>query len=119
VVEQNIVYDVGRDAPGENGCAPATTYWQDHDQGIYYGEGDNVVIASNVFYDLTHGWAIQRYDSSGATVNNVTIVNNTFVGANPNKGGKSSSRAPRRTSSSRTTSSTSRIPPPCGSTRAP
>src|ERR1051326_5120945 len=48
----------------------------------------NVTIRSNVFYNFTRGWAIQRYDGAGALVANLQIVNNTFAGANPNKDGQ-------------------------------
>ncbi len=83
VIERNVVHDVGRLGAGEQGCQPTNTYWQNHDHGVYHGVGDNVVIRNNVFYNLVHGWAIQRFDSAGTNVNGLTIVNNTFVGANP------------------------------------
>jgi hypothetical protein len=41
-----------------------------------------------VFYDLTHGWAIQRYNGGGTVTSNLAIVNNTFVGANPYRDGQ-------------------------------
>jgi len=41
-----------------------------------------------VFYNLTHGWAIQRYDGHGTVVTGLTIANNTFVGANPQRPGQ-------------------------------
>jgi hypothetical protein len=88
VIEQNVVHDIGRWANGENGCSTSNAYWQNHDHGVYHGEGDNVVIRNNVFYNFIRGWAIQRYDGSGTTVSNLQIVNNTFVGANPNKDGQ-------------------------------
>ena len=87
-IERNVVHDVGRYASGEHGCTPSNAYWQNHDHGVYQGEGDHLLVRNNVFYDLTHGWAIQRYDGSGTVVNGLTIVNNTFVGANPNKVGQ-------------------------------
>ena len=88
VIERNLVHDVGRYADGENGCSPTNTYWQNHDHGIYHGQGDNVIIRNNVFYDLTHGWAIQRYNGGGTVASNLSIVNNTFVGANPYRDGQ-------------------------------
>ena len=88
VIERNLVHDVGRYAGGENGCSPTNTYWQNHDHGIYHGQGDNVVIRNNVFYDLTHGWAIQRYNGNGLITATLSIVNNTFVGANPYRDGQ-------------------------------
>src|ERR1041385_6005995 len=88
LIEQNVVHDIGRWADGENGCSTGNQYWQNHDHGIYHGQGDNVTIRNNVFYNFTRGWAIQRYDGAGTVVSNLQIVNNTFAGANPNKDGQ-------------------------------
>src|SRR2546421_10421279 len=92
-IERNVIRDVGRFGPGEQGCSPSTGNWQNHDHGIYQGseysgQSDNLVVRNNVFYHVTHGWAIQRYDGSGTGVNGLTSVNNTFVGANPWRDGK-------------------------------
>ena len=87
-IERNLVHDIGRLGPGEEGCSPPNAYWQNHDHGIYHGVGDHVVIRNNVFYNLTHGWAIQRYDGHGTLVTGLTIANNTFVGANPQRPGQ-------------------------------
>ena len=88
VIEQNLVHDIGRYADGERGCATTNTNWQNHDHGIYHGIGDNVVIRNNVFYNLTRGWAIHRYEGSRVGVRNLEIVNNTFAGANPEEDGQ-------------------------------
>src|SRR5207249_4929555 len=88
VIEQNVVHDIGRWANGQNGCNSGNTNWQNHDHGVYHGDGNNVTIRNNVFYNFTRGWAIQRYDGGGNTVSNLQIVNNTFAGANPNKDGQ-------------------------------
>jgi len=85
VIEGNLIHDIGRLGPGENGCTPPNDYWQNHDHGIYNGIGTNVVIRNNVFYNLKHGWAIQRYDGGGTVVDGLYIENNTFAGANPNR----------------------------------
>jgi parallel beta helix pectate lyase-like protein len=85
VIAGNWIHDVGRFGPGESGCTPGNFNWQNHDHGIYNGIGTNVVIMNNVFYNLAHGWAIQRYDGQGAVVHGLYIMNNTFVGANPNR----------------------------------
>src|SRR3989449_3770307 len=85
VIEGNLIHDIGRLGPGENGCTPPNDYWQNHDHGIYNGIGTNVVIRNNVFYNLKHGWAIQRYDNAGTVVDGLYIENNTFAGANPNR----------------------------------
>ena len=88
LIEQSQLHDIGRWANGQNGCTTTTAYWQNHDHGVYVGQGDNVVIRNNVFYNFTRGWAIQRYDGGGTVVHGLAIVNNTFVGANPNKVGQ-------------------------------
>ncbi len=90
VIAGNWIHDVGRLGPGENGCTyPAgNTTWQNHDHGIYNGIGTNVLIVNNVFFNFKHGWAIQRYDGSGEIVHGLWILNNTFVGANPNRDGQ-------------------------------
>src|SRR3989475_300229 len=85
VIEGNLIHGIGRLGPGENGCTPLNDYWQNHDHGIYNGIGTNVVIRNNVFYNLKHGWAIQRYDGGGTVVDGLYIENNTFAGANPNR----------------------------------
>jgi hypothetical protein len=85
VIAGNLIHDVGRFADGENGCVQPNNNWQNHDHGIYNGIGTNVLIVNNVFYNLTHGWGIQRYDGAGEVVHGLFILNNTFVGANPNR----------------------------------
>jgi hypothetical protein len=84
VIEQNVIHDIGRLAPGENGCNPTTNHWMNHDHGVYHGRGDNVLIRNNVFYNMTRGWGVHRY---GAAVSGLTIVNNTFAFPNPNRDG--------------------------------
>ena len=88
VIAGNWIHDVGRFSPGENGCSQPNNYWQNHDHGIYNGIGTNVVIVNNVFYNLTHGWAIQRFSGQGEVVQGLFILNNTFIGANPNRDGQ-------------------------------
>ena len=82
-IERNVIHDVGRLGPGEQGCVEPNANWQNHDHGVYHGIGDNVVIRNNVFYNFTHGWAIQRYNGNGAVTTGLTIVNNTFAFPNP------------------------------------
>ena len=82
-IERNVIHDIGRLGPGEQGCVEPNPNWQNHDHGIYNGVGNNVVIRSNVFYNLTHGWAIQRYNGAGSVTTGLTIVNNTFGFPNP------------------------------------
>jgi hypothetical protein len=83
-VEQNFIHDIGRYAPGENGCIPQTRSYQNSDHGIYidgsFGGADNVTIRDNIFFNVTHGWSIHVYPSA---VDNLSILNNTFSVANP------------------------------------
>jgi hypothetical protein len=79
------VHDIGRFAAGENGCQPGNDYWMNHDHGVYNGQGTNIIIRNNVFYNITRGWGIQRY---GSTVDQLYIVNNTFAFPNPNRDGQ-------------------------------
>ena len=84
IIERNVIHDIGRLGPGENGCNPSTNHWMNHDHGVYHGRGDNVLIRNNIFYNLTRGWAVHRY---GASISGLTIVNNTFAFPNPNRDG--------------------------------
>jgi uncharacterized protein YjdB len=82
-IERNVIHDIGRLGPGEQGCVEPNPNWQNHDHGIYNGVGNNVMVRNNVFYNLTHGWAIQRYNGGGSVTTGLTIVNNTFGFPNP------------------------------------
>ena len=88
----NRIHDIGRFAPGENGCS-TNSYYQTHDHGVYAdgesgGSGipgaSNAFIANNVFYNNARGWSIQVYPG---TVNGLSILNNTFAFPNPNQDG--------------------------------
>src|SRR5919109_221583 len=87
-VEGNLIHDIGRFFPGENGCTYARTFrgYESLDHGIYLNgrsSGANgSLIANNVFYNTRHGWAVQMYPGSLA---NVHVLNNTFAFGNPNK----------------------------------
>ncbi len=82
-IERNVIHDIGRLGPGEQGCVEPNANWQNHDHGIYNGVGNNVVVRNNLFYNFTHGWAIQRYNGAGSVTTGLTIVNNTFGFPNP------------------------------------
>ncbi len=82
-IDRNVIHDIGRLGPGEQGCVEPNANWQNHDHGIYNGVGNNVVVRNNVFYNFTHGWAIQRYNGAGSVTTGLTIVNNTFGFPNP------------------------------------
>jgi hypothetical protein len=88
VIEKNVIHDIGRFGPGENGCNPQTTYYQNHDHGIYIDGSVNVTVKNNIFYDITHGWGIQCYSGSGTRSSNLTIANNTFAFPNPYRDGQ-------------------------------
>ena len=93
-MSRNMIHDVGRFAPNENGCLPTTTYYRNHDHGIYVngqssGAGipgaSDAMIADNVFYNLRRGWAIQAYPGSLARL---SVLNNTFAFSNPYSDGQ-------------------------------
>lgn len=87
-VEGCLFHHIGRFGPGEDpSCTPTSTAWQNHDHGIYLGQGAGVVIRNNIFVACDRGWAIQRF-GGGFPVDNAAIVNNTFAFPNPNKSGQ-------------------------------
>jgi parallel beta helix pectate lyase-like protein/pectate lyase-like protein len=88
IFDGNVWHDIGRYAPGESGCNPANQYYQNHDHGIYVADADEISIRNNVFYNFARGWAVHRYFSRGSQSNGLTIVNNTFAGANPYREGQ-------------------------------
>jgi hypothetical protein len=77
----NVIHDVGRYAPGENGCQPDNPYWQNHDHGLYQGGGNNNLIRNNIFYNNKRGWDIQGSGDGDF------VLNNTFAFANPDRAG--------------------------------
>ena len=87
-VDSNQIHDIGRFAPGESGCSPATLFYRNHDHGIYInGQNDgsasgarDIVVANNRFINIARGWAIQMYPDPVA---NLSIVHNTFSQPNP------------------------------------
>jgi hypothetical protein len=83
LVEANLIHDVGRLAPGEQGCRPSNEYWKNHDHGVYHDGGDYVTIRNNIIYNIKQGWAIQVFPKSRAHMN---ILNNTVAFGNQHKG---------------------------------
>ena len=86
-IEQNLIHDIGRFFPGENGCSySGFTGYQTLDHGVYLNGGspgaDGVMIRNNIFYNTRHGWAVQMYPGS---LSNMQVLNNTFAFGNPNK----------------------------------
>jgi hypothetical protein len=83
LVEANLIHDVGRLAPGAQGCRPSNEYWKNHDHGVYHDRGDHVTIRNNVIYNIKQGWAIQVWPKSRAHLN---ILNNTIAFGNKHNG---------------------------------
>ena len=86
LIEQNSIHDIGRYAPGENGCSYPAGYigYQTHDHAMYLSAGDDVTILNNVVYNIRRGWAVQVFPNSRTRLN---ILNNTFAFGNPNQHG--------------------------------
>jgi hypothetical protein len=92
-IERNLIHDIGRFALGENGCNPATPYYQNNDHGIYMDgavDGSSIpgasgtVVKNNIFYNNKRGWSIQVYPG---TISRMKIYNNTFAFENPYREG--------------------------------
>jgi hypothetical protein len=62
IIDGNIFHDIGR------------TDVSQLDHGLYL-RGSNFTITNNIFYNITHGWAIQMADG----LTNVLVANNTFA----------------------------------------
>jgi hypothetical protein len=100
-IEGNQIHDIGRGAPGEvlSGvtCVDSvnTLHYQNNDHGIYvdgaFTSANNLTIKNNVFYRDERGWSIQVYP---AAVNNLRILNNTFLCPNPYRNGHITLSAP-------------------------
>jgi putative cofactor-binding repeat protein len=86
-IDGNVIHSIGRLSPGDQGCNPTTTNWQNHDHGIYVEGSTNVLVSNNVFYDDTHGWDIHVYSSNGPGSSGLVIVGNTFAFPNPYRDG--------------------------------
>ena len=93
-IEQNQIHDIGRYAPGENGCTDSL-YYENNDHAIYIDASstgaNNVTLKNNIFYRNERGWSVQIYPSA---VNNLRIVNNTFLCPNPYRAGHITLSAP-------------------------
>src|SRR5262249_47835407 len=55
-------------------------YYMNNDHGVYVAGANNVMVRNNIFYNVLHGWSVQVYPS---TVDNLSILNNTFAFPNP------------------------------------
>src|SRR5262245_2788233 len=83
LVEGNLIHDIGRLIPGQQGCQPGNDFYQHHDHGIYHSGGDDVTIRNNIIYNIKGGWAVHVYPNSRARMN---ILNNTFAFTNQYQG---------------------------------
>ncbi len=83
LVERNLIHDIGRLTPGQNGCQPGNENWKNHDHAIYHDAGDNVTILNNIIYNIKQGWAVQVWPKSRARMN---ILNNTIAFCNQYQG---------------------------------
>jgi hypothetical protein len=83
LVEGNLIHDIGRLIPGQQGCQPGNDFYQNHDHGIYHSGGDDVTIRNNIIYNIKGGWAVHAYPNSRARMN---ILNNTFAFTNQYQG---------------------------------
>jgi hypothetical protein len=88
LVDGNVIHSIGRLSPGEQGCNPSTTYYENLDHGIYVESSTNVTITNNIIYDSRHGWDIQVYSGSSTGSSNLLIANNTFAFPNPYRQGQ-------------------------------
>ncbi|MBO0857528.1 MAG: right-handed parallel beta-helix repeat-containing protein [Chloracidobacterium sp.] len=83
LVDGNLIHDIGRLVPGQQGCQPGNDFYQNHDHGIYHSGGDDVTIRNNIIYNIKGGWSVQAYPNSRARMN---ILNNTFAFTNQYQG---------------------------------
>jgi hypothetical protein len=86
-IANNIIHDIGRYAPGENGCQPSNAYYQNHDHGIYLDGVNNITINDNKFFNEKRGWGIQVYSGAGNLSTGIKILNNDFSYSNPYRDG--------------------------------
>jgi hypothetical protein len=92
-IERNVIHDIGRFGPGEEGCHPSTPAYQNHDHAIYLSGNSNseaerangAVIRNNVFYNIGHGFQVHLYHGS---LSNILVANNTFAFSNPFRDGQ-------------------------------
>jgi uncharacterized protein YjdB len=84
LVEGNVIHDIGRFDPGENGCTYSGTFnkYKNSDTGIYVQSPghSNHIIRNNILYNHRNGWGIYFYQGGPQ---NVKILNNTFAFGNP------------------------------------
>src|SRR6266508_2063678 len=92
LVEANLIHDVGRLAPSQQGCRPSNEYWKNHDHGVYHDGGDHVTIRNNILnntiafgnkHNGKFGAIVMWAPSNGGMkVSDSTIANNIFYEVN-------------------------------------
>ena len=84
LVEGNVIHDVGRHDPGENGCTYPGSFnkYKNSDTDIYLQAPghSNITIRNNLLYNHRNGWGVYIYHGGPE---NVKILNNTFAFGNP------------------------------------
>ena len=91
-IEENLIHDIGRLAPGENGCNPDGFNYENHDHGIYINGNSNnpsfvangTMVRNNIFYNINRGWPVHMFPGA---LERVSILNNTFATPNPYRDG--------------------------------
>jgi len=87
IFERNVFHDIGRYAPGENGCSITLPYYKNHDHGVYIDGCNGLIARYNIFYNIQRGWGVHLYSGAGLPSSNISVVNNTFAYGNPYKDG--------------------------------
>ncbi len=84
LVENNIIHDIGRYEPGENGCNNGTSLnYKNHDHGLYVNGVTDLIARNNIFYNIKRGQGVHFYSGDGFISSNINIINNTFAFGNP------------------------------------
>ena len=84
LVEGNVIHDIGRFDPGENGCTYPSGFnkFQNSDTGIYLQSPGHsfITIRNNILYNHRNGWGVYIYHGGPE---GIKIFNNTFAYGNP------------------------------------
>jgi hypothetical protein len=74
IVEDNLIYSIGRLLNGESGCGTTITQ---HDHALYIDCSTNLIARRNQMYDIRSGWPIHIFPGDNI---NFAINNNTMDG---------------------------------------
>ncbi len=88
IIQDNVIHEIGRYGPNEQGCSPNNTGYKNLDHGIYLNGVSHFIIQNNLFFLNGHGWGIQVYSGSGLYSSDVVISSNTFAFPNPYRDGQ-------------------------------